>query len=78
MARNFSDDLLTLFFDKYTDRTGHEFKGQAISFAMSGMRELGWKNLGSLSDFERACERRHFTVIEAKNRRGQTCRVVTV
>lgn len=76
--RDFKADLIGTFMSGYFDIKGGPVKGQAVSYALTEMRLLGWKNLGSLNAFETACENWHFTIIEGRNKRGQKCRIVTI
>lgn len=81
ILQKLTDDLLAHLAQRgesYTLNTGEKVKGQAASFLQSEMRSLGWRNLGSLSDFEAECENAGFRVLGGRNRRGQPCRVVTL
>lgn len=77
-SRDFGSELIDTFESSYFDLKGNPVEGQAVSFALTSMREKGWKNLGNLNDFETSCENRHFTIIPGRNRRGQPCRIVTL
>lgn len=61
----------------YTD--GQKIEGQAVSFLLRSLRDMGWKGLGNLNDFETLLYRAGFKVVEARSeRRNQLARVVTL
>lgn len=74
--------------DVYTTPAGTQVTGQAVSFLKASLGTCWHKNvgfdgmrfrgLGSLSEFEAMCRELGFTVVRARNTRGQLATVVTL
>ena len=74
--------------DVYTTPAGVAVQGQAVSFLKASLGSCWHKNcgfdgvkftgLGTLSAFESTCRELGFTVVRARNSRGQLATVVTL
>lgn len=71
-----SDAVKFHLFNTYTDAAGNKFKGQVLSYLQKALREDGFGV--SKNTIEATLDKLGFVIIDAVNRRGQTCRVVTV
>lgn len=66
-----ANDVLNILAGWSNDRMREDWKyGASVSNVMESLREMGWANLGSVSDFEYSVRQVGFSVMPAKTKSG--------